>query len=54
MYSLVLPDMSFIVPGPLHTKKAPSGVASISFHFRKTGSGLLWQLTTQTVLPSTI
>ena len=54
MYSVALSGESFTVPGPLRTKKSPSGVASIPFHFRNTGSGLRWQLTTQTVLPCTI
>ncbi|MDQ3583086.1 MAG: hypothetical protein M3495_16450 [Pseudomonadota bacterium] len=54
MYSLALSAGSLIVPGPLLTKKSPSATDSIPFHFRNTGSGLLWQLTTHTVLPSTI
>ena len=51
MYSRTLSGGSFTVPGPLRTKKSPSGTLSIPFHFRKTGSGLRWQLTTQTVFP---
>ena len=54
MYFRVSPGNAFTVPGPLRTKKSPSGAASIPFHFRNTGSGLRWQLTTQTVLPCTI
>jgi hypothetical protein len=38
---------------PLRTKKSPSGLASIPLHLRNTGSGLRWQVTTQTDLPST-
>ena len=45
MYSPALSGGSFTVPGPLLTKKSRSGVASIPFHFRNTGSGLRWQLT---------
>jgi hypothetical protein len=51
MYSLVLSGGSFTVHGPLRTKKSPSGVLSMLFHLTNTGSGLLWQLTTHTVLP---
>ncbi len=54
MYSRALSGGSFTVPGPLRTKKSPSGIASTPFHFRNTGSGLRWQLTTHTVFPSTI
>src|SRR5882672_12903901 len=53
MYSLVLSGDSFTVPGPLRTKKSPSGFASTPFHFRKTASGLRWQVTTHTVFPRT-
>ena len=51
MYSSALSLGSFTVPGPLLTKKSPSGLASIPFHFKNTGSGLRWQLTTHTVFP---
>src|SRR6266403_788566 len=54
IYSFVFSGDSFTVPGPLRTKKSPSGFASTPFHFRKTASGLRWQLTTHTVLPRTI
>src|SRR6266542_2725356 len=53
-YSRALSGGSFTVPGPLLTKKSPSGTASSPFHLRNTGSGLRWQLTMQTVLLSTI
>jgi hypothetical protein len=43
MYSLVLSGGSLTAPGPLRTKKSPSGVASNPFHFGNTGSGLRWQ-----------
>jgi len=49
MYSSALSGGSFTVPGPLLTKKSPAGLVSIPFHFRSTGSGLRWQLTTHTV-----
>lgn len=54
MYSCALSVGSLTAPGPLLTKKSPSGAASIPFHFKNTGSGLRWQLTTHTVLPWTI
>src|SRR3989442_15896479 len=54
MYSFALSGDSLIVPGPLLTKKSPSVAASMPFHFSNTGSGLLWQLTRQTVLFWTI
>ena len=54
MYFRVLSRGSFTVPAPLRTKNSPSGAASIPFHFKNTGSGLLWQHTTHTVLPCTI
>src|SRR5207237_7058787 len=54
MYSRALSGGSFTVPGPLRTKTSPSGAVSSPFHFRKTGSGLRWQVTMQTVFPSTI
>ena len=53
MNSWALSAGSFTVPGPLRTKKSPSGEASSPFQRRNTGSGLRWQLTTHTVLPST-
>jgi len=40
MYSLALSGESRVVPGPLRTKKSPSGLASMPFHLRNTGSGL--------------
>jgi len=40
MYSRALSGGSLTVPGPLRTKKSPSGVASTPFHLRNTGSGL--------------
>ena len=53
MYFRVLSASSRTVPGPLRTKKLPSGVFSRPFHLRKTGSGLRWRVTTQTNFPST-
>ena len=54
IYTRLSSDESFTVPGPLRTKKSPSSAVSTPFQVRNTGSGLRWQLTTQTPLPSTI
>jgi hypothetical protein len=54
MCSRALSAGSFTVSGPLRTKKSPSASVSIPFQRRNTGSGLRWQATRQTVLPSTI
>ena len=53
-YPSVSSGESFTVPGPLRTKKSPPSSAVTPFHVRNTGSGLRRQLTTQTLLPSTI
>jgi hypothetical protein len=41
IYSFALLGGSLTVPGPLRTKKSPSSTASMPFHLRNTGSGLL-------------
>jgi hypothetical protein len=48
MYSRALSGGSFTVPGPLLRKKSPSLPPSCPFHFRNTGSGLRWQLSSST------
>lgn len=54
IYPRARSGVSFTVLGPLRTKKSPSGASFVPSRFRNTGSGLRWQLTTQTALPFTI
>ena len=48
MYSAALFGASFLVCAPMRTKKSPSGLFSIVFHLRNTGSELRRQLTRHT------
>jgi len=41
MYCFTLSGESRSLLGPLRTKKSPPSFSSVSFHLRKTGSGLL-------------